>query len=399
MARTILTRRDMLRYSGLALGAAALTNGSAVAAPPVESIATISLLPGVYHGWPTLARRASGQLLLAYSGGREGHVCPFGRVELMRSDDNGRTWTWPQVVLDTAIDDRDAGVLETAQGTLLVTTFTSIAFEDLIPKANEASAGGGAWSQERLARWIAARDRIGAEERRRALGCWILRSTNNGQSWSEPIECLVNSPHGPTQLADGRLLYVGKQLWRDAERIGACESTDDGLTWRWLAEIPTRAGDSMDQLHELHALETADGRVIAVIRNHNQRDEHVILQTESSDGGRTWSEPRSTGVWGYPPHLLRLRDGRLVMSFGHRRAPLGNQACISEDHGRTWSPPIVISGDGTGSDLGYPSTAELVDGELLTVWYEQMPVNGVERSSKDHTLGSAVLRMARWRLS
>src|SRR3954449_6916988 len=79
----------------------------------VESIVTISRQPEYYHGWPTLAARRDGELLLAYSGGRDAHICPFGRVELMRSRDNGRTWSWPEVLLDSPIDDRDTGVLET----------------------------------------------------------------------------------------------------------------------------------------------------------------------------------------------------------------------------------------------------------------------------------------------
>ncbi|MFM7930980.1 MAG: sialidase family protein, partial [Pirellula sp.] len=73
----------------------------------------ISWKPPLYHGWPTLARRSNGELLLAFSGGREKHVCPFGRLEWMRSTDHGKTWGWPQVLLDSPIDDRDAGVLET----------------------------------------------------------------------------------------------------------------------------------------------------------------------------------------------------------------------------------------------------------------------------------------------
>ena len=47
----------------------------------VESMVTISRQPEVYHGWPTLLRRATGELLVAYSGGREAHICPFGRVD------------------------------------------------------------------------------------------------------------------------------------------------------------------------------------------------------------------------------------------------------------------------------------------------------------------------------
>ena len=80
----------------------------------------ISLRPNHYHGWSTLARRQDGELLLICSGGREGHVCPFGQVELMRSRDGGQTWTFPRVLLDSPIDDRDAGILETAKGTLLL---------------------------------------------------------------------------------------------------------------------------------------------------------------------------------------------------------------------------------------------------------------------------------------
>jgi hypothetical protein len=48
---------------------------------------------------------------------------------------------------------------------------------------------------------------------------------------------------------------------------------------------------------------------------------------------------------------------------------------------------MIISGDGAGGDLGYPSTAQLGDGTLLTIWYE--------------ALGSsprAVLRQAHWTL-
>jgi Neuraminidase (sialidase) len=226
----------------------------------------------------------------------------------------------------------------------------------------------------------------------------VIRSTNGGQTWSEPINTIVNSPHGPTQLSDGRLFYVGRQLWRSPELVGACESTDDGQTWHWLGEIPTAAGDDADHYHELHAVEAADGRIIAVIRNHNAATQGEVLQTESADGGKTWAAPHRTGVWGYPSHLVRLKDNRLLMTSGHRRVPWGNQASVSEDNGRTWSSPLVISGDGVGRDLGYPSSVELDDGTLLTVWYEQPAETGAPGGSEDQTLGSAVLRLARWSL-
>ncbi len=203
----------------------------------------------------------------------------------------------------------------------------------------------------------------------------MIRSTDGGRSWSAPYRCLVNSPHGPIQLSDGRLLYAGKIFWYGRTvaregRIGVCESTDDGQSWRWLAEIPARDGDSYHRYHELHVAENTNGTLATHIRNHNRANERETLQSESVDGGKTWSAPHPIGVWGLSSHLLRLRDGRLLMSYDHRRQPLGNQARISEDDGQTWSPAMITSGNGTSTDLGYPSSVELKDGSLLTVWYE-----------------------------
>jgi hypothetical protein len=152
-----LNRRDMLKSTGAALTAAALSPitrcawaNPAVGAEILER-KVISQRDDLYHGWPTVARRRNGQLLLVCSGGRALHVCPFGRVELMRSDDDGQTWGWPCVLLDTEIDDRDAGVLETAKGTILVTTFTSLAYVDSLEKAARIKQGEpGAWDAKRL---------------------------------------------------------------------------------------------------------------------------------------------------------------------------------------------------------------------------------------------------------
>jgi hypothetical protein len=354
-------------------------NTSRAASPQVKLLDTrvISQQPEFYHGWPTVARRRNGELLVVWSGGREEHVCPFGRVELMTSRDDGTTWTWPRVLLDSATDDRDAGAMETAQGTLLVTTFTSLAYE---------SSLNGRKNQDRA--WQAAHARINAAQRNADLGQWMLRSTDGGVTWSERYPSIVNSPHGPIQLSDGRLLYAGKELWTGRKRTGVCESKDDGRTWQWLTEIPVRAGDDPDEYHELHVAEVGEGRLILQIRNENRVSQNQTLQSESSDAGLTWSIPHEIGVWGVPSFLTRLRDGRLLMSYGHRRAPLGNQARISVDQGRTWSEPMVISADGTSGDLGYPSTVELADGTLLTVWYERL---------KDSP--RAVLRQARWTIA
>jgi hypothetical protein len=377
-----MTTRRRLLAQGPAWFALA---GRAFAGPRarVESIEVISHQPGLYCGWPTLARRADGELIAVWSGGREQHVCPFGRVEMMRSRDGGRTWSWPQVLMDTPIDDRDAGVLVTPKGSILVTTVTSISYEKVLAKTND-------WPPpERMERWLALQRGTTEAERKRLLGTWMLRSTDGGLTWSAPYRVPVNSPHGPIALSGGRLFYAGQQFWTDRNDCAVCESADDGLSWRWLAALPVRAGDTVDAYAEPHAVETAGNRILVQIRNHNKVNERETLQCESSDGGKTWSEPRAIGVWGLPSHLLRMGGGRLLMTYGYRREPFGNQARLSEDHGRTWSPPLTISSDGASRDLGYPSTVELAAGQFATLWYER-PKSPPRK---------AVLRLARWSLA
>lgn len=378
------TRRSLLR--GIPALMAASRAASAAPKARIESVEVITRQPALFHGWPTLALRKNGELLAAYSGGREAHVCPFGRVELMRSGDQGRTWSWPQVVVDTPIDDRDAGVIETPKGTLLVTTFTSLAYEKVLSEAK-------GWDADRIERWQSVNRATTPEQRRTLVGTWMVRSTDGGLTWSLPYRVPLNSPHGPVVASGGRLIYAGKDFASGA--IGVCISTDDGLTWGKLLKIPTRAGDDAANYHELHAVETADKRLVVHIRNHNKANERETLQTKSADGGKTWTEPHPIGVWGLPSHLLRLRDGRLLMSYGYRRPPRGNHARISEDHGRTWSEPIVLSDDGTG-DIGYPSTVELATGELLTLWYENSRSGSTVAKLPEGPL--AVLRLARWTL-
>lgn len=344
----------------------------------------ISLQTQKYHGWPTLTQRKNGQLLLVCSGGRETHVCPFGRVELMRSNDGGDSWSYSQVIMDTPIDDRDAGILETSEGTLLATTFTSLAYAPILEKANESKD----WDDAKLQRWNANHNQLTEKQRNQLLGNWMLRSGNGGKTWSRPYRCLVHSPHGPIQLSDGTLFYAGKRLWTDEPLIGCAVSKDDGKTWDWHSKITERDGDDYRQYHELHAVETDSGRIIAHIRNHNPENAGETLQCESTDGGKTWSSVHSIGVWGLPSHLLKLTDGRLLMSYGYRRQPFGNQLRISEDEGATWSEPITLSDDSIGYDLGYPSSVQRKDGSFVTVWYEKL--EGSE---------FAQLRQATWELA
>ena len=300
--------------------------GSARAAEPAPRSleaehGVVCRLPGErfgYFGWPTVARMDDGRVLVVSSGLRSEHVCPFGKTVLHESKDDGRTWSASRVIQDSPIDDRDAGIVNLGGESVLVSWFRSdtrkYLDEDWVPAAWKP-----AW-EEGFKGWTDAMVEP-------LIGSWVMRSDDGGKSWGEPVRAPVSAPHGPIRLAGGDLLYVGKLFG----------------TW--------------DEL--------GNGRIAAAGIPH-----FTIMQTESSDGGATWSIPRWLGFKGSPPHLLRHSSGALVMSYGYRSKPFGQRVAISRDDGRTWQADWILR-DSDPVDLGYPSTVELTDGSLLTVYYQQ----------------------------
>jgi hypothetical protein len=97
----------------------------------------------------------------------------------------------------------------------------------------------------------------------------------------------------------------------------------------------------------------------------------VLWESYSDDSGVTWAEPWPTALWGFPPHLTLLNDGRVLCSYGYRRPPYGERACLSED-GITWdlSDEVVLRDDAPNDDLGYPASIEVEPGQVLTVYYQ-----------------------------
>jgi hypothetical protein len=360
----------------------------------VQSIQTLERPLSDFVGWPTIAKGKSGDLFIVYSGGRSHHVCPFGQIHMIRSGDQGQTWTWPRTLADGPLDDRDTGILSTAKGTLIVNWFSSLTWEWMLeekPEQVKKTIG-----EKERAEWERRRKWLTNDVRARELGVWSIRSTDNGHTWSSKIDTVTGSSHGPLQLSDGRLLHLGKRRTPPGQlgtkggpytsSIGASISLDDGQSWKLHSEIEPMAGHNSSEYHELHGVQAGDGRVVVHIRNHNEKHQYEVLQTESTDSGKTWGAVHPTGLWGYPAFLLRTADGRLITTLGHRREPMGNQIAVSEDHGQSWSKQTPINTDSKG-DLGYPATAELSANVFLTVWYDQQDRKGT------------CLRLAKWRLT
>ena len=349
--------------------------------PQDQAIATIDWVkpickqPGRYIGWPTVCRRGGNELLVVFSGDRSQHVCPWGKVQMVRSSDDGETWSEPETICNTPLDDRDAGIIETAEGSLVVNWFTSLAFA-------QASYGTGLKRPESpdiLLEWQRHAEKLTPGVRERWLGNWTRRSADGGKTWEEPVQHLGSAPHGGIQLDDGRLLFVGKRTIDRRTELTVEESRDDGRSWQQIGTVPQNPEDNPQQYFEPHVVETTDGRLVAMFRYHfyekgkgrRSEDKCMLRQSESSDAGKTWTPSHTTPMQGYPAHLVRLKGGTLVSVYGRRRPPFGEYACISRDGGTTWDigSEIRLAAAASG-DLGYPASTEMADGSILTVYYQ-----------------------------
>ena len=141
----------------------------------------------------------------------------------------------------------------------------------------------------------------------------------------------------------------------------------------YLSTLPTYDdGQGKILACEPHAVVLGDERILVHVRMQRKDPEmFATFQTVSADGGITWSPltPVTEELGGAPAHLLLHSKGRLVSVIGHRKAPFGIRALYSDDMGATWQCATVTD-DAPSWDLGYPATAELDDGRLYLVWYQ-----------------------------
>lgn len=212
------------------------------------------------------------------------------------------------------------------------------------------------------------------------LSSWVCRSSDGGHTWSQiksfpaPDEGWSNYiPFGDIkQGADGALhvsCYGGeftngaKSTKTKSYRSWHFRSDDDGKTWQRTAII----GKTHNETTLLHL---GGKRWLAAAR------ETAMDLFTSEDDGATWGAPlRVTARNEINGHLLRLKDGRLLLSYGSRvKEQTGVLAKFSTDEGRTWGEPLRIAST-LESDCGYPSSVQRADGRLITAWYSKASVN------------------------
>jgi sialidase-1 len=200
------------------------------------------------------------------------------------------------------------------------------------------------------------------------LKAFMRRSKDDGKSWSDPV--LLTPEDGyhvmnnarVIQFRSGRLLApvsTTMHVWtkNDDFRTVVYFSDDDGRTWKrsgTFLSAPKRGA------MEPGLIERKDGSVLQIIRTQTG----WIWHSESSDGGKTWSEAKSwtieapeapstlardpaTGTWllVWNPNVVWSNPEKTVLGANHGgpRTPLA--AMISHDEGKTWSKPKNLESD------------------------------------------------------
>lgn len=212
------------------------------------------------------------------------------------------------------------------------------------------------------------------------LPLWICRSADGGRTWTQlkkfpaPDAGWTNYiPFGDIKQGDDGSLHVscyGGEFTDPAKgtktkgyRSWHFRSDDDGATW-------SRTGTIHPTGNETTLLHLGGRRWMAAARETGM---DIFI---SEDDGVSWGEPRrATAKNEINGHIVRLKDGRILLSHGSRiKDQFGVLARLTADEGRTWSEPVRIAHT-LNSDCGYPSTVQRADGRLVTAWYSKSSEN------------------------
>ena len=313
----------------------------AAAADPPQDTAFIAVKDATV--WPNLTRLPNGDILLAglnvpSHGQREGDVgCWI-------SSDEGESWQsvgrMTQHDPHTVRMNHAVGLNQHGHIVGLVSGWTDI-------------------QQEGAPKRGAFRDAI--------LRPWVCISEDGAKNWDVTSEFPVDPagrefiPFGNIFLSEGGRLNVAAYstaYWDHPDPWAAffLTSEDDGRTWQVGAKID-------DNINETALLNLGDGQWLAVARSTH------LTQYRSTDDGQTWTnEGAVTNGRQIPGHLLKLKDGRLLLSYGDRSQQKGVKVKLSNDLGQTWSEPTHLASM-PATDGGYPASVQRNDGKILTLFY------------------------------
>ncbi len=305
---------------------------------------------------------------------------PLFRTLLARSADQGVTWETPCFAPDFDWSGTECpGIARLRNGIVVLTQFRFGWYPMALAQKRRAAGEniticlpGKGWTEDFTdADW----SRSLHTWARGYHGLYVHLSDDGGHSFDSTIK-IGTGPYrdgytrtGVIEQADGRLAYaVTEHHPPTSQNTYILFSSTGGRTW----EAPVSVCAVPDGIFgEPDIAEVAPGELFCILRE--SMHSGYLHSCRSLDNGQTWSPPEQTPLYGCPGQLLVLADGRLLCTYGRRRAPFGIRACLSEDRGRTWEidREIILRDDMPNGDLGYPTTIEYQPGRLFCCYYGQ----------------------------
>jgi hypothetical protein len=345
-----------------------------------------------YAAFPSVVCCPDGELIAAFRRApdrrifgavRHKHIDPNSYLVLVRSQDNGKTWTGePELIHAHALGgSQDPCMTLLGDGSLLVASYLWVPVAPQL--VGDVACGGEVRPVEALG--------MGAL----FLGGYLMRSQDQGAHWDGPIELPAMKRFEPDRFAglsvskfnrgniiegsDATLYWAVRGDERGAakveKRIDLLVSTDKGNTWEVRSPV---VDDPEIKVNEAGIVETAGGDLIVFLRTRNLDDHGIAVR--SRDRGQTWEPWQDMGLQGHPYFPLRLPDGRIFLIYGYRHEPYGVRARMLDPEVSTFgTEEIVLRDDGGSGDLGYPWACMTADGTLLAVYYINTDNDGPRR--------------------
>jgi len=342
-----------------------------------------------YISHPSIALLDNGEWVAAFNHSRRREprmhppTDPLFRTLLARSSDNGETWEAPYFAPDFDWYGTECpGIAQLSNGTVILTQFRFAWYPLGLARKRHAAGEPIALSLPERGWTEDFRDEDWPKSNytwaRGCHGTYAHLSADRGRCFEHTakIDCAPYrdgySRTGVIELSEGRVAYALTEHRPENNRLHTyiVFSEDGGRTWGPPAVVFKNPECTFG---EPDIAEVARGEIYCVLRDSVSTGH--LHACRSLDRGQTWTTPEPTPIFGHPGHLLVLADGRLLCTYGRRKAPFGIRACLSEDRGCTWqiADEIIIRDDLPNADLGYPTTIEYEPGRLFCCYYGQEP--------------------------